>query len=35
MGLPGGFTRLPLVDATDAQIVQLKVDLQAGGVKLK
>ena len=35
MGLPGGFTRLPLVNATDAQIAQLKVDLQAGGVKLK
>jgi 4-hydroxy-tetrahydrodipicolinate synthase len=35
MGLPGGFTRLPLVDATDAQIAQLKVDLHAGGVKLK
>ena len=35
IGLPGGFTRLPLVDATDAQIAQLKVDLQAGGVKLK
>ena len=35
MGLPGGFTRLPLVDATDAQIAQLKVDLQAGGVNLK
>ena len=35
MGLPGGFTRLPLVDATDAQISQLKIDLQAGGVKLK
>lgn len=35
MGLPGGFTRLPLVDATEAQIAQLKVDLQAGGVKLK
>lgn len=35
MGLPGGFTRLPLVDATDAQIAQLKIDLQAGGVKLK
>ena len=29
MGLPGGFTRLPLVNATDAQIAQLKVDLQA------
>jgi 4-hydroxy-tetrahydrodipicolinate synthase len=26
---------LPLVDATEAQIAQLKVDLQAGGVKLK
>ena len=35
MGLPGGFTRLPLVDATDAHIAQLKVDLQSGGVKLK
>lgn len=35
MALPGGFTRLPLVDATDAQIAQLKVDLQAGGVNLK
>jgi 4-hydroxy-tetrahydrodipicolinate synthase len=35
IGLPGGFTRLPLVDATDAQIAQLKVDLQAGGVNLK
>jgi 4-hydroxy-tetrahydrodipicolinate synthase len=35
MGLPGGFTRLPLVDATEAQIVQLKSDLQSGGVKLK
>ena len=35
MGLPGWFTSLPLVDATDAQIAQLKVDLKAGGVKLK
>jgi 4-hydroxy-tetrahydrodipicolinate synthase len=35
MGLPGGFTRLPLVDANEAQVAQLKVDLQAGGVKLK
>jgi len=34
MGLPGGFTRLPLVDATPAQIAQLREDLQAGGVKL-
>jgi len=35
MGLPGGFTRLPLVDATDAQIAQLREDLRQGGVKLK
>jgi len=35
MGLPGGHTRLPLVDATDAQIAQLREDLLAGGVKLK
>jgi 4-hydroxy-tetrahydrodipicolinate synthase len=33
MGLPGGHTRLPLVDATPAQIEQLKLDLRAGGVK--
>ena len=32
MGLPGGTTRLPLVDATDAQIAQLREDLRAGGV---
>jgi 4-hydroxy-tetrahydrodipicolinate synthase len=35
MGLPGGTTRLPLVDATDAQIAQLRIDLAAGGVSLK
>jgi 4-hydroxy-tetrahydrodipicolinate synthase len=35
MGLPGGYTRLPLVDATEAQIAQLREDLRAGGVKLK
>jgi 4-hydroxy-tetrahydrodipicolinate synthase len=35
MGLPGGTTRLPLVDATEAQIAQLRVDLAAGGVTLK
>ena len=35
MGLPGGFTRLPLVDATDAQIAQLRKDLQQGGVVLQ
>ena len=35
MGLPGGTTRLPLVDATEAQIEQLRNDLTAGGVTLK
>ena len=35
MGLPGGSTRLPLVDATAAQIEQLRKDLSAGGVTLK
>jgi 4-hydroxy-tetrahydrodipicolinate synthase len=35
MGLPGGTTRLPLVDATEAQIDQLRKDLTAGGVVLK
>jgi 4-hydroxy-tetrahydrodipicolinate synthase len=35
MGLPGGTTRLPLVDATPAQIEQLRKDLVAGGVTLK
>src|SRR5215470_10321805 len=34
LGLPGGVTRLPLVDATQAQIEQLRTDLVAGGVKL-
>lgn len=34
MGLPGGHTRLPLVDATPAQITQLRDDLIAGGVSL-
>src|SRR5215471_13175668 len=34
LGLPGGFTRLPLVDATPAQLEQLRADLVAGGVKL-
>ncbi|MCX6448435.1 MAG: 4-hydroxy-tetrahydrodipicolinate synthase [Actinobacteria bacterium] len=32
MGLPGGYTRLPLVDATEEQITQLRKDLIAGGV---
>jgi 4-hydroxy-tetrahydrodipicolinate synthase len=35
MGLPGGTTRLPLVDATEAQIEQLRKDLIAGGVTVK
>jgi 4-hydroxy-tetrahydrodipicolinate synthase len=34
MGLPGGTTRLPLVDATPAQIATLREDLIAGGVAL-
>jgi 4-hydroxy-tetrahydrodipicolinate synthase len=34
MGLPGGTTRLPLVDATPAQIATLREDLIAGGVQL-
>lgn len=34
MGLPGGRVRLPLVDATSAQIAQLREDLIQGGVKL-
>jgi 4-hydroxy-tetrahydrodipicolinate synthase len=34
MGLPGGTTRLPLVDATPEQIEQLRKDLIAGGVTL-
>jgi 4-hydroxy-tetrahydrodipicolinate synthase len=34
MGLPGGHTRLPLVDATPDQIAQLRTDLIAGGVSL-
>ena len=34
MGLPGGFTRLPLVDATDAQKAQLKDDFRQAGINL-
>ncbi len=34
MGLPGGKVRLPLVDATTAQVAQLREDLRAGGVKV-
>ncbi|NYI08470.1 4-hydroxy-tetrahydrodipicolinate synthase [Allostreptomyces psammosilenae] len=33
-GLPAGPVRLPLVDATDAEIAQLRSDLAAGGVHL-
>lgn len=35
MGLPGGFVRLPLVDATPEQIAQLRRDLADGRVRLK
>ena len=35
IGLPGGHTRLPLVDATPEQIDQLAADLIAGGIALK
>ena len=35
LGLPGGTARLPLVDATPAQIEQLRQDLMAGGVKIR
>jgi 4-hydroxy-tetrahydrodipicolinate synthase len=34
LGLPGGVTRSPLIDATQPQIEQLRTDLVAGGVKL-
>lgn len=34
MDLPGGHTRLPLVDATQDQIAQLRLDLIAGGISL-
>ena len=33
-GLPGGKVRLPLVDATESQVTQLREDLKQGGVKL-
>ena len=35
MGLPGGYVRLPLVDATPDQIAQLRRDLEDGRVPLK
>ncbi|MCZ2807616.1 4-hydroxy-tetrahydrodipicolinate synthase [Modestobacter sp. VKM Ac-2983] len=34
LGLPAGPVRPPLVDATDEQVAQLRVDLAAGGVQL-
>lgn len=34
LGLPGGSTRGPLIDATPEQIERLRTDLLAGGVKL-
>jgi 4-hydroxy-tetrahydrodipicolinate synthase len=34
LGLPGGSVRLPLADATPAEVEQLRTDLIAGGVKL-
>jgi 4-hydroxy-tetrahydrodipicolinate synthase len=34
LGLPGGKVRLPLVDATEPQVSQLREDLKQGGVKL-
>jgi len=35
LALPGGPVRPPLADATDAEIHQLRTDLEAGGVKLR
>jgi 4-hydroxy-tetrahydrodipicolinate synthase len=35
LGLPGGAVRLPLVEATTAEIELFRADLVAGGVKLK
>ncbi len=35
LGLPGGMVRGPLVDATEAELEQLRTDLVAGGVKLR
>jgi 4-hydroxy-tetrahydrodipicolinate synthase len=35
LGLPGGPVRLPLPDATQAELERLREDLIAGGVKLK
>ncbi len=35
VGLPNWSVRLPLVDATPAEIEMFRADLVAGGVKLK
>ena len=35
LGLPGGPVRLPLADATPAEVEQLRQDLTAGGVKIR
>jgi 4-hydroxy-tetrahydrodipicolinate synthase len=35
LGLPGGAVRMPLADATPAEVEKLRTDLIAGGVKLK
>jgi 4-hydroxy-tetrahydrodipicolinate synthase len=35
LGLPGGIVRGPLIDATEAELEQLRTDLVAGGVKLR
>jgi len=35
LGLPGGSVRMPLADATPAEVEKLRTDLVAGGVKLK
>jgi len=35
LGLPGGPVRMPLADATPAEVEKLRTDLVAGGVKLK
>jgi 4-hydroxy-tetrahydrodipicolinate synthase len=34
LGLPSGPVRPPLVDATPAEIAQLRIDLAAGGIQL-
>jgi 4-hydroxy-tetrahydrodipicolinate synthase len=35
LGLPGGPVRLPLSNATEPEVERLRIDLAAGGVKLK